>query len=46
MKATLWGYLRNDAVNNLVTVDFNNKKYDAVYIKGNYRDTLFAMLAN
>ena len=27
MKATLWGYLHNDAVNNLVTVNFNNKKF-------------------
>ena len=39
VKATLW------AVNNLVTVNFNDKKYDAVYIKGNYYDILFAMLA-
>ena len=34
IKATLWGFLRNDAVNNLVAVNFNDKKYDAVYIKG------------
>ncbi|XP_065890232.1 sialate O-acetylesterase-like isoform X1 [Dysidea avara] len=33
MKATLWGYLCNDAVTNKVTVNFNNKKYNAVYIK-------------
>ena len=44
MKATLWGYLRNEAVNNLVAVNFNNKKYDAVYIKGEHVGDIMNMM--
>ena len=36
MKANIWGYLHNSAVNNEVSVELNNKKYNAVYIKGDY----------
>ena len=38
IKANIWGYLRNDAVNHQVTVDLNNKKYNAAYIKGSQAD--------
>ena len=34
MKANVWGYLHNSAVNNQVSVELNNKKYNALYIKG------------
>ena len=34
MKANIWGYLRNSAVNSQVSVELNNKMYNAVYIKG------------
>ena len=35
MRANIWGYLRNDAVNYPVSVVLNNKKYNAIYIRGN-----------
>lgn len=35
MRANIWGYLRNDAVNYPVSVALNNKKYNAIYIRGN-----------
>jgi len=34
MKANIWGYLHNSAVNSKVSVELDNKKYNAVYIKG------------